>query len=303
MSTLNTIADEITGALNRPFDWQFQARVKSIFRHEAATLVRQSIDKDGLTDHFKTKFNSDLILVDYSALSCGSNCKVIRTNGKVAPPIRYKTDEPFSWIGTADGKVVYIYTKLTELPYANLTEVYQNKPIRYVYENGYVYLKDDSIKTCGAITDVEYELVGSIHTFKVTSTAHKLIVGDVINVVLNITADTPITYDNVEVIAITSDTFNVEVIVTELPTEASGIGTWSLNSSSRISCLSIEGAYPLGEVFGSTLESQLNNTIFDDDTTLPLPEDLIQVIKLKLLQGELSILDDLDKAPDSHLDN
>ena len=288
MATLNTIADEITGALNRPFDWMFQARVKSIFRNEAATMIRQSIDKDGLTDHFKTKYSAAISLVDGTEISCGGNCPLLRTTAKQVNPIRYKTDDPFSWVGNANGTVVYIYTKLTELLYANLTEVYQDKPQRYIYQNGYIYLPIDNF--CGVITSSN-DYSGTVAgTALIVSTAHGLDDGAIVDLYYP-----PSLLGTYTITLVDVDSFYVTV--------SSTITAIRWVKHVDIDCISIEGAFNIGDVFADTTEARLNSDVFTDDTDIPLPEDLIQVIKLKLLQGELSILDNLDKAPDSHLDN
>ena len=298
MATLNVIADEIGDALNRPFDWQFKARIKLIFRHEAATMIRQSIDKDGLTDHFKTKYTAAISLVDDSTILCGNTCPSIRTTAKQANPIRYKTDDPFSFVGNAAGTVVYIYTKLTELPYANLTEVYLAEPIRYLYQNGYLYIKDESIITCSTVTAFE----GATHVIDeittngtdFTSAAHGLEDGDTVSISFNIVTPSYILY------YVDADTF---FLVVDLPESTTAPGTWKLLTSDRVDCISVEGAFNMGDVLADTPENRLNSTTFTDDTELPLPEDLIQTIKLKLLQGELSITDSDDKIKAQHIDN
>jgi hypothetical protein len=287
MATLKLIADEIGDALNRPFDWMFKERIKSIFRHEAATIIRQAIDKDRMDSHFKTKFIVDISIVDDSNIPCGSSCGTIRSTNKIAPPIRYKTDEPFTFVGKSDGTVVYIFTNLTELPYADLTTPYGNHPIRYVYQNGYIYIKDGGL--CGTITNVtECETGGVL----VTSINHGLKTGYTIHLV------TP-HYDGNYIVGVIDDnTFSI--VETYTVDDTSGSWTRVLANDA---CISVEGAYPFGDMLGDTVEGKLNPSIITDTTELPIPEDLIQAIKLKLLSGELSILDNKDKAPDTNLDN
>ena len=289
MATLRIIADEIGDALDRPFDFMFKERIKSIFRHEAATMIRQSVDKDGLTDHFKTTFSAGLSVVDDSSLPCGTTCGAIRTTNKLANPIRYKTDDPFSYVGNKDGTIVYIYTKRTELPYADLTEVYLAKPRRYVYENGYAYIKMGGV--CGSITVVADYSATVAGTILVTSTAHDLVTGDKITI-----SGTTSYNDDFTITKVDADTFYITDIYV-----ASETGDWIRDVTDE--CLNIEGAFNMGDVFANTKENRLNSNVFTDDTELPLPEDLIQTIKLKLLQGELSITDSDDKIKAQHIDN
>lgn len=289
MATLNIIADEIGDALGRPFDWMFKARIKSIFRHEAYLIIKQSIDKDGMTDYFKTKFSVELSVVDNTDAICGT-CDIRSTN-KIADPIRYRTDEPFTFVGNKDGTVIYIYTKLTELPYADLTEVYAANPIRYIYQNKYLYLKNNG-GTCGSITNIVDYAATVAGTVLVTSEAHDLTTGNKVDI--SSTTDYNATYT---ITVVDVDTFYVTA--TYVADETSG--SWKRNMSSI--CLSVEGAYPFGDVFATTPEESLNDNVFDDDTTLPIPEDLIQAIKLRLLDGELSIIDSKDKITPDHIDN
>lgn len=285
MATLKLIADEIAGALNRPFDSQFKERVKSIFRHEAATVIRQAINKDGLSDQFKVRYNAAVSIVDDSGILCGSDCGVLRTTNKLAKPIRLNTDEPFSWVGNKDGSVIFIYTGYAELPYANLTEVYKNKPIRYTYQNGYIYI---DIKVCGDISSITDYKVNEV---LVTSANHNLQTGD------SIVISGTVGYNGIFIVTVISDdTFSINI-------------TYGLNETGKwikqldFDCISIEAPYLLSDVFDNTPEAALSSITFTDETELAIPEDLIQAIKLRLLQGELRVTDEKDKAIDSHLDN
>jgi len=289
MATLRLIADEIGDALNRPFDWMFKERVKSIFRHEAATIVRQAIDKDGVDDHFKTMFSIDISIVDDSTVPCGSDCGTIRSTNKLATPLRYKTDEPFTFVGNKDGTIIYIYTKLPELRYANMTAAYLNEPVRYIYINGYIYVKDG--KVCGTVTSIVDYSDTVAGTVKITSNKHGLKSGYKINL-------TGTSYDGEHIITVI-DKDNFYITATYTNNETSGTWTRVLT----VTCINVEGVYPLGSMLDNTNENMLNGNVFDDDTELPIPEDLIQAIKVKLLTGELSILDNRDKAPDTNLDN
>lgn len=288
MATLRLIADEISGAHSRPFDMQYKERIKSIFRHEAATIVRQAINKDGLQDHFKTRFSIAIEVINDSSLICSSKCGTIRSSNKLANPVRYITDDPFSFVGNSDATVVYLYSKRYELPYADIPSTYNN-PNRYLYENGYIYLQLPNDNHCGTITSiVDYSEIDD--TLLVTATAHGLTTGDSINIYYNNSL-----VENTTVTVIDEDSFYISGSQ-DYPADK-----WTLDLTDK--CIIVEGAYPLGSMFDNTPEANLNGTIFTDDTELPLPEDLIQAIKMKLLGGELSIIDGKDKVPDSHIDN
>lgn len=48
---------------------------------------------------------------------------------------------------------------------------------------------------------------------------------------------------------------------------------------------------------------EFGDFIFDDDREFPITQDLVQQIKLSLLQGELNITDSKDKVEATHIDN
>lgn len=291
MATLNILADEIAGALDRPFDYMFKERIKSIFRHEVATFIRQSLNKDGLVEQFKSKFGAIIAVIDDSSISIGTNVNVLRTVNKVARPVRYKTDDPFSWVGKPDGSIIYIYTKLPELPYADLQFSYSRYPTRYIYTNDYIYIYNGQWAIEGAITSiVNYTIVTG--TVLVTSINHKLSTSD------SVTLSGTTLYDGIYTITVIDiDTFYISKAYTVDITT----GSWARNYTNL--SIAIEGSYPLGDVFDDTIENSLNNKVFSDNTILPLPEDIIQAIKLKLLKGELSIIDNTDRIKAGHIDN
>lgn len=292
MATLNIIADEIIGALDRPFDYMFKERVKSIFRHEVATMVRQAIDKDGITDHFKTRFLVDISIIDDSSISYAVGNKVLRSTNKIANPVRYKTDTPFTWVGNADASLIYMYTKIYELKYANLTAAYTLQPPRYVYLNDYLYLYDGYTGFEGDISNITYYSSITSGILTVTSTNHNLKDND--SIVITGTTN----YDGTYSITWIDDN---SFYITKAYVADVTIGSWTKSITGFK--VAVEGVYPLGDVFDKEIENRLNSKVFTDDTELPLPEDLIQVIKLKLIGGELSVIDDTDRIKADHIDN
>ncbi len=137
MATLNIIADEIIGALQRPFDVQFRERVKSALRHTFAGLIRQQVQKYGNDDQFNTHFYLDLIPKPAGVCNPdGDDSETCWQSEFPLPrPIRTSSDVPFVFVGTADHRVSFIYTAPYEMKYANMTEVYVDKPARYYFNN------------------------------------------------------------------------------------------------------------------------------------------------------------------------
>lgn len=221
MANLKQISEEIAGALNRPYDAQFKARIRAIFKHEAATVIKQQLDKGGNTEQFIGTYHLKLEVITDMYNPCSNSNKMFGTTEDIVKPIRYNTDDPFSFIGKPDGTVVYIYSRLTELPYADLQPAYKGSPIRYIYRNDRLY------------------------------------------------------FPNME----------------------------DVDNPTGEECVGITAPFPMGSIIGKRPNDIKDSILFNDDQELPFAEDLIQIIKLKLLQGELSVTDSKDKITPEHMDN
>ena len=228
MASLKLIADEISDALARPFDDMFKERIKSIFRHELATVIRQQINKYGLSNQFKSNFQVTCIESSHivtSLYSIDTTDNWYRSENKIPTPIRYESDDPFTFVGNILDNIPFIYTNLTENLYVSYLPMNQKeyqmavdqtevkKPSRYFYRDGYIYAYSEEVDT--------------------------------------------------------SEPF----------------------------ILNIEGVF-LGDPNSINDKSSIT-----DDMDFPMPEDLIQTVKERLLKGELSIIDDKDKIPQSNIDN
>ncbi len=228
MASLKLIADEISDALARPFDDMFKERIKSIFRHELATVIRQQINKYGLSNQFKSNFQVTCIEsspIVTSLYSIDTTDNWYRSENKIPTPIRYESDDPFTFVGNILDNIPFIYTNLTENLYVSYLPMNQKeyqmavdqtevkKPSRYFYRDGYIYAYSEEVDT--------------------------------------------------------SEPF----------------------------ILNIEGVF-LGDANSINDKSSIT-----DDMDFPMPEDLIQTVKERLLKGELSIIDDKDKIPQSNIDN
>ena len=228
MASLKLIADEISDALARPFDDMFKERIKSIFRHELATIIKQQIEKYGIHNQFKSNFQTTCIEssnVVTSLYEADVADNWYRTENKVPTPVRYMSDDPFTFVGNILDNIPYIYTNFTENLYVShlpmMQKEYQkaigqtslNKPSRYFYRDGYIYVYSENIDT--------------------------------------------------------SEPF----------------------------ILNIEG------VFVGNPNSVVDGSSITDDIEFPMPEDLIQTVKERLLKGELSIIDNKDKIPQANIDN
>jgi hypothetical protein len=236
MATLNQIADQVSDALNRPFDDMFKERIKAVFRQESANYIRQQITKHGIDSHFKTRYSTVCKPVNNSDSSLDLNAtfnnSCYRSINKVAVPVRYQTDEPFTYVGDISGMIPYIYINLVLYDYDDYLPMVQNandleegqppagSPIKYDYRNGYIYVY-----------------------FKP---------------------------------ALESATANIM----------------------------IEGVHnTYSFIKDESKDSKDADLVYNDDVEFPIPDDIIQMVKDKLISGEFSVIDDKDKIKSPHLDN
>ena len=290
MSTLNRIVDEFADALSRPFDTLLKERLKLIIINERALLIRQSIGKTGIDKQFRQRYTVDISPVDKadSMVTLGSN--LLRTNNKIATPVRYKTDTPFSYVGTSDGQVSYIYTDYSELKFISTLSL-NASAIRYLYINGYLYLSSvDNIGLIGSITEfVDYNAT-VVGTTLVTSNTHGLYT----NTFITISGTT--NYDGTyQITTVDDNTFYI--VKAYITNDATG--------TFAIMYLTIDAVYENPELIipAETGANYTAGIVYNDDMEFPISLDLIQSIKNRLLSGELSIIDDKDKVTPTHIDN
>ena len=141
MASLNKIAEEVLLAINKPFDFATHKRIKELIIQARAERIRQSVEKNGIDNIYVQSYNPNLVQVDI-ADSCNIDvgCLVLRTEFPIAQPIRYKTDVPFLYVGSIDGKISYTYASSTqEILSATKSKFMKHIP-RYIYINGYLYI-------------------------------------------------------------------------------------------------------------------------------------------------------------------
>lgn len=210
MATLNQIASEICDSLDRPYDWMFHARVKSLIKHERVTILKQTMDKHGASPLYIQEYNPTLILTESQKIKYGD--KLLRTQNTIPTPIRTNSDTPFVFVGNEDG-VAYVYVSPTEGRRFRKYLPYVCDAISYTYLDGHIYLFNNKILK-RLLVRAAYE-------------------------------------------------------------------DWNLNED-----VDSGGGIPC-----------------TDDSEFPLTGDLIQVVKQKLLTGELSVTDSKDEIPAEHKDN
>lgn len=144
MASLNQIASKYANILRQPNNHQLKERIKDAFRFLWATRVRQSIEKEGVSELYYLNFDVELIMVD-SADSCIADvgCQILRTKNPVPNPLRYTSDSSFVFVGTlGDTPMMKVNSRLAYKA-MKLRRFYQNV-VMYSYEkrgsDGYIYI-------------------------------------------------------------------------------------------------------------------------------------------------------------------
>ena len=140
MASLKQYATRVIDAINKPFDEMLYERVKDIIISERSLDIRRSVQKNGIDDEFKQRFKLAVSKVDKSDLyGVTTESTVFRTNNKIAKLVRFKNDNPFTYVGSVEHDRPFMYAQsfgvkgLDSLRYAKYTP-------KYSFNNGYIYL-------------------------------------------------------------------------------------------------------------------------------------------------------------------
>ncbi len=143
MATLNQIAERIAYALNDSFNVELLENIKFSVLSWRAMLIRQDIERNGLSDEFLQKAYIDLVKVD-AADSCDftiDNCIILKSVNKIPKLVRMKSDVLFKFVGIFDENSNLkptTYVEQEELRYRKFNR-YTSKTIAYNYTNDYLY--------------------------------------------------------------------------------------------------------------------------------------------------------------------
>jgi hypothetical protein len=339
MASLKHIADQIADSLNRPFDDMLKERVKVLFRQELAVYIRQQINKYGIDSQFKTRYSITCIKVNPSDSSLDESVptgECYRSINKVANPVRYITDDPFTYVGDTNGKVPYNYTYLAVAEYNSLMPAIQTSDL--ITDQILVILPEDVVvgdPGGGTQTLTTFKYVGTllIKTFTGPYAGLTIVGGadqalfEVEGLSLSlIEAIDPGEYTVIvalEQIGFPPLTVTVNLTVEALeyydvedtiilPTTYDYRNGYlyiypnyrimdSIPSTIKVMIEGVHSSYDF--ITDTTRDSKVANLIYLDTVEFPMPDDIIQLVKEKLLATELSIIDDKDKVVSPHIDN
>lgn len=140
MASLNAIAERIAYSLNDPFNYYLKESIKFTVKHWRATLLRNDIERNGVSKIYTQSMFADLIKVDkaeHSKLKLYEN--ILKTTLKIPVPLRFKADSDFLYVGELGGGNPFVYRENFELPYTKYNK-YTNNVISYNYTDGFIYV-------------------------------------------------------------------------------------------------------------------------------------------------------------------
>jgi hypothetical protein len=146
MATLNQLASNVAHLLGQPLNETLKERIKDDYKYLRVKYYRQSIERYGVDQVIKVSYIVPLEVVDI-ADNCiiDIGCNISRSINTVGRPMRYKTDTPFTFVGTPDG---YSFTYIRNISEERYRRYIKNvsKGVLWMYLNDYIYLFDDKIK-------------------------------------------------------------------------------------------------------------------------------------------------------------
>jgi len=139
MANLLTITKEVLHNVGKPFDFALQERVKSMFRHIGAKLIKEKIAKSGISQSYIQGYKVNLISVDVADdCQLDGGCSIYRTENKIPQPIDYVSDVPFINVSSINGQIVFQHTTLVNQRNQRFAKFTKKVPM-YDWRNNYLY--------------------------------------------------------------------------------------------------------------------------------------------------------------------
>lgn len=143
MATLNQIAYNIAGAVDKNTDPVFINRLKFQIEYFRALFIRRdAVQNFNIPDAMIQTMLVDLEWID-SVTACGVAipCQFLRSVNKLCTPINIKGQSGFTYVGTVGGGEGYQYVQPEQVVYA-LTSKWTGGSPKYFYKDNYLYIVD-----------------------------------------------------------------------------------------------------------------------------------------------------------------
>lgn len=143
MATLNQIAFNIAGAVDKNTDPVFINRIKFQIEYFRALFLRRDAQTNfNIPDAFVQTRTVEMEWVDAVA-ACGVSlpCKVLRSKEKLCNPINLKGQSGFVYVGAPGGGQSYQYVAPEQVVYAVTSKWTKQQP-KYFFKDRYLYITE-----------------------------------------------------------------------------------------------------------------------------------------------------------------
>ncbi len=138
--TLDKWADQIANNVGKSNDLLFKSTLKDLIQQEYATLIKQTIDKNGYSNSLLSSIFMPLERVLNSPLEKTSKISLYVSRFKIKQPIRTNNSlKIFTFVGSEDGTVSFIPCSFEELNFVEYLPLVSGG-IRYAYQNELIYV-------------------------------------------------------------------------------------------------------------------------------------------------------------------
>lgn len=134
------VVDYLLGELGQPYNYVLKERLVHDIKGYRSLFLRQELerDKNFNINIFKQRFQLEVQNID-SLDNCFKlfDCSIKRTVDLVPKPIRLKTTEPFSYVGTTD--TAFANYDISDIQYLEYNK-FPSLILPYTYLNNYIYI-------------------------------------------------------------------------------------------------------------------------------------------------------------------
>jgi hypothetical protein len=159
VSSLNAISAYIASEMGKPLDFVTQQEIKFAVKFWRAFLLRQDVERNGLSPEYVQSFSVGLKLVDSADTCIGeSGCKFLKTVDKVPLPANLKGGSPYMYVGTLGYSKPFGFKFPSQVSFANKGK-WIGQEVFYFLDGGYIYivgnLKFKFLTVSGVFNDPE----------------------------------------------------------------------------------------------------------------------------------------------------
>jgi len=165
--TLNKLADQLAADMNRSNDFKLKARLIDLISQEYATILKQTVDKNGYSESLISSVYIPLERSMTLPLEITRKRILYVTKLKIKQPLRTSlAPQPFTFVGSYDGVVSFIPSSFELISY-NDNLPFISESIKYVYSNNLIYVLSPTpikkIKVSAIFADIQtvYEPVSN----------------------------------------------------------------------------------------------------------------------------------------------